>query len=49
MNLQLFQTVDRGWGVRTRITIPANTYVCEYVGEVIDEEVHIHIYLSTLQ
>jgi hypothetical protein len=39
MNLQLFHTFDRGWGVRTRVDIKERTYVCEYIGEIIDEEV----------
>jgi hypothetical protein len=36
--LQVFKTEDRGWGIRTLTYIPANSYVCEYVGEVISEK-----------
>ncbi|KAF2072086.1 hypothetical protein CYY_006606 [Polysphondylium violaceum] len=36
--LELFKTKDKGWGVRAKVEIPARTYVCEYVGEIIGQE-----------
>ncbi|PRP86355.1 histone-lysine N-methyltransferase SUV39H2-like [Planoprotostelium fungivorum] len=36
--LQLFKTVDKGWGVRCLKPIRKGTFVCEYAGEVIGEE-----------
>ncbi|GIY06390.1 hypothetical protein CDAR_505911 [Caerostris darwini] len=35
--LQLFRTLNRGWGVRTLKFLTKGTFVCEYVGEVISE------------
>ncbi|XP_061856393.1 histone-lysine N-methyltransferase EHMT1-like [Colius striatus] len=37
VRLQLFRTREMGWGVRTMEDIPAGTFVCEYVGEVISD------------
>ncbi|XP_061856410.1 histone-lysine N-methyltransferase EHMT1-like [Colius striatus] len=37
VQLQLFRTREMGWGVRTMEDIPAGTFVCEYVGEVISD------------
>lgn len=31
--LQIFKTQKCGFGVRTLKNIPANTYVCEYIGK----------------
>ncbi|GFT34149.1 histone-lysine N-methyltransferase EHMT2 [Nephila pilipes] len=36
--LQLFRTLNRGWGVRTLKDLSKGTFVCEYVGEVISED-----------
>ncbi|GFY67799.1 histone-lysine N-methyltransferase EHMT2 [Trichonephila inaurata madagascariensis] len=36
--LQLFRTLDRGWGVRTLRDLSKGTFVCEYVGEVIPND-----------
>ncbi|GBM34563.1 Histone-lysine N-methyltransferase EHMT1 [Araneus ventricosus] len=36
--LQLFRTLNRGWGVRTLKDLARGTFVCEYVGEVISED-----------
>ncbi|CAL1268358.1 unnamed protein product [Larinioides sclopetarius] len=33
--LQLFRTLNRGWGVRTLKDLARGTFVCEYIGEVI--------------
>lgn len=35
--LQIFKTMDKGWGVRTLRLIRKGTFVCEYVGEVITD------------
>lgn len=37
LNLEVFWTGDRGWGLRSWDPIRAGTFVCEYAGEVIDE------------
>lgn len=37
LKLQLFQTEDRGIGVRTMTDIPASTFVAAYNGQIIDE------------
>ncbi|KAI1727317.1 SET domain-containing protein [Ditylenchus destructor] len=34
----LFRTADRGWSVRTAVKIEKNTFVMEYVGEVLTSE-----------
>lgn len=34
----IFRTLDRGWALRTCISIPKNTFVCEYIGEVLTVE-----------
>jgi hypothetical protein len=36
--LEVFKTKLCGWGVRTLVDIPAGTFVCEYVGEIISEQ-----------
>ncbi|KAH7420482.1 hypothetical protein KP509_13G009600 [Ceratopteris richardii] len=36
--LEVFKTVNKGWGVRALEMIPAGSFVCEYVGEVIAKE-----------
>lgn len=35
--LQLYRTENMGWGVRSLQDIPAGTFVCEYVGELISD------------
>ncbi|KAM8933634.1 histone-lysine N-methyltransferase EHMT1 [Pelodytes ibericus] len=37
VRLQLFRTKSMGWGVRSLQDIPAGTFVCEYVGELISD------------
>ncbi|KAF8796616.1 Histone-lysine N-methyltransferase EHMT1 like protein [Argiope bruennichi] len=36
--LQLFRTLNRGWGVRALKDLARGTFVCEYVGEVISDD-----------
>ncbi|WVZ86601.1 hypothetical protein U9M48_033355, partial [Paspalum notatum var. saurae] len=36
--LQVFKTKSMGWGVRTLDFIPSGSFVCEYIGEVLDDE-----------
>ncbi|KAG8201555.1 hypothetical protein JTE90_011229 [Oedothorax gibbosus] len=36
-SLQVFQTHNRGFGVRTMEFIPKSSFVCEYAGEIIDD------------
>lgn len=38
VKLEVFKTEKKGWAVRAREAIPSGTFVCEYVGEVIDEK-----------
>ncbi|GMP77587.1 hypothetical protein CsSME_00033817 [Camellia sinensis var. sinensis] len=35
VNLQVFMTPEKGWGVRTLEDLPKGTFVCEYVGEIV--------------
>ncbi|XP_053329006.1 histone-lysine N-methyltransferase EHMT1 [Spea bombifrons] len=37
VRLQLYRTKTMGWGVRALQDIPAGTFVCEYVGELISD------------
>ncbi|XP_028766693.1 histone-lysine N-methyltransferase, H3 lysine-9 specific SUVH1-like [Neltuma alba] len=36
LRLEVFKTKDKGWGLRSWDPIRAGTFICEYVGEVID-------------
>ncbi|XBI93701.1 hypothetical protein VPH35_030480 [Triticum aestivum] len=36
--LQVFKTKSMGWGVKTLNYIPSGSFVCEYIGEVLDDE-----------
>ena len=36
--LEVFKTDQCGWGVKTLADIPAGTFVCEYIGELITEQ-----------
>ncbi|EMS56150.1 Histone-lysine N-methyltransferase, H3 lysine-9 specific SUVH5 [Triticum urartu] len=36
--LQVFKTKSMGWGVKTLDYIPSGSFVCEYIGEVLDDE-----------
>lgn len=38
LRLEVYDTRNRGWGVRTLEPIPRGTFVCEYAGEVISLE-----------
>ncbi|KAL3616441.1 hypothetical protein CASFOL_039831 [Castilleja foliolosa] len=38
VKLEIFKTERKGWAVRTRQPIFRGTFVCEYIGEVIDEK-----------
>ncbi|GFZ18629.1 histone-lysine N-methyltransferase SUVR5 [Actinidia rufa] len=38
VKLEVFKTEKKGWAVRTREAILRGTFVCEYIGEVIDEQ-----------
>ncbi|KAM9393101.1 histone-lysine N-methyltransferase EHMT1a isoform 2-T4 [Pholidichthys leucotaenia] len=37
VRLQVFRTQKMGWGVRAMQDIPAGTFICEYVGEIITD------------
>jgi len=39
LQLQLFKTRSRGWGLRTLTPVRKRQYVCEYIGEIISEEI----------
>ncbi|XP_021765788.1 histone-lysine N-methyltransferase, H3 lysine-9 specific SUVH6-like [Chenopodium quinoa] len=36
--LEVFKTESRGWGVRSLSSIPSGSFVCEYIGEILDEK-----------
>ncbi|KAL2326212.1 hypothetical protein Fmac_025270 [Flemingia macrophylla] len=36
LQMEVFKTKDRGWGLRSLDPIRAGTFICEYTGEVID-------------
>ncbi|KNA04700.1 hypothetical protein SOVF_197230 [Spinacia oleracea] len=36
--LEIFKTDSRGWGVRCLSTIPSGSFVCEYIGELLDDK-----------
>ena len=38
MNLQVFKTNNRGWGLRTLTDIPSGTFICLYVGNLYNGE-----------
>ncbi|KAJ1677429.1 hypothetical protein EV182_006197, partial [Spiromyces aspiralis] len=38
VRLEIFKTEKKGWGVRTLQPIAKNTFICEYVGEIISQE-----------
>ncbi|KAG7571798.1 PUA-like superfamily [Arabidopsis suecica] len=35
--LEIFKTKSRGWGVRSLKSIPIGSFICEYVGELLDD------------
>jgi len=37
----LFKTAKCGWGVKTAVDLPPNTYLMQYVGELVTEEVAV--------
>ncbi|XWS41995.1 hypothetical protein CRYUN_Cryun17cG0130300 [Craigia yunnanensis] len=38
VKLEVFQTENKGWGVRAGEPILSATFVCEYIGEILDEQ-----------
>ncbi|KAE8686006.1 Histone-lysine N-methyltransferase SUVR5 [Hibiscus syriacus] len=38
VKLEVFKTENKGWGVRAGELILSGTFVCEYVGEILDEQ-----------
>ncbi|CAB4268647.1 unnamed protein product [Prunus armeniaca] len=36
--LEVFRTKSKGWGVRSRSYIPCGSFICEYVGEILQEK-----------
>ncbi|KAJ1391730.1 hypothetical protein SESBI_36390 [Sesbania bispinosa] len=36
--LEIFKTDTRGWGVRSLNSIPSGSFICEYIGEVLEEK-----------
>ncbi|CAN8287768.1 unnamed protein product [Cochlearia groenlandica] len=36
--LEIFKTESRGWGVRSLNSIPSGSFICEYVGELLDDK-----------
>ncbi|XP_055337814.1 histone-lysine N-methyltransferase SETD2-like [Paramacrobiotus metropolitanus] len=37
VKLKVFKTEMKGWGIRTETKLAANQFICEYVGEILDE------------
>jgi hypothetical protein len=38
VRLQIFETLNRGWGLCTQMDLPRGTFVCEYAGELLSQE-----------
>ncbi|KAK9012183.1 hypothetical protein V6N11_040252 [Hibiscus sabdariffa] len=38
VKLEVFRTENKGWGVRAREPILSGTFVCEYIGEILNEQ-----------
>lgn len=36
--LEIFKTDLRGWGVRSQTSIPSGSFICEYIGELLDDK-----------
>ncbi|KAF8090114.1 hypothetical protein N665_0486s0012 [Sinapis alba] len=36
--LEIFKTESRGWGVRSLSSIPSGSFICEYVGELLEDK-----------
>ncbi|XP_074269248.1 histone-lysine N-methyltransferase, H3 lysine-9 specific SUVH6-like [Silene latifolia] len=36
--LEIFKTGKRGWGVRSISAIPSGSFICEYIGELLDDK-----------
>lgn len=36
--LEIFKTSARGWGVRSLNSIPSGSFICEYIGELLEEK-----------
>ncbi|XP_074320238.1 uncharacterized protein LOC141657029 [Silene latifolia] len=36
--LEIFKTKSMGWGVRCRSPIPSGSFICEYIGELLDDK-----------
>ncbi|XP_060181482.1 histone-lysine N-methyltransferase, H3 lysine-9 specific SUVH5-like isoform X2 [Lycium barbarum] len=37
-HLEVFKTESRGWGLRSRDNVSSGSFICEYVGELLDEK-----------
>lgn len=38
IQLEIFKTESRGWGVRSLYSIPSGSFICEYVGELLEDK-----------
>ncbi|XP_020102452.1 histone-lysine N-methyltransferase, H3 lysine-9 specific SUVH6-like [Ananas comosus] len=38
IQLEIFKTLSRGWGVRSLSSIPSGSFICEYVGELLQDK-----------
>ena len=36
--LEIFKTVSMGWGVRSVTSIPSGSFICEYIGELLEDK-----------
>ncbi|KAI7981386.1 Histone-lysine N-methyltransferase, H3 lysine-9 specific SUVH5 [Camellia lanceoleosa] len=37
IQLEIFKTESRGWGVRSLTSIPSGSFICEYIGELLED------------
>ncbi|XP_052170276.1 histone-lysine N-methyltransferase, H3 lysine-9 specific SUVH4-like [Diospyros lotus] len=38
IQLEIFKTESRGWGVRSLTSIPSGSFICEYIGELLEDK-----------
>ncbi|KAL7219709.1 hypothetical protein ACSBR2_012717 [Camellia fascicularis] len=38
IQLEIFKTKSRGWGVRSLTSIPSGSFICEYIGELLEDK-----------
>ena len=38
IQLEIFKTKSRGWGVRSLTSTPSRSFICEYIGELFEDK-----------